>query len=226
LLPLLAIMDNAAMEAEPLQRKRLTLRFSLRTLMIAVTLLCAVMAVVSSRANRQRRAVSRIKAAHGLVYYDYQLDHDFKPRTDEPLGPGPDWLRAFIGTDYFATVVSVRVNLASDELLEATAELPHLQDLRIACNSKISDGAWEHLKDLAEVETLYLRGMRDSATVNLAGLTQLRVLYITNTDVTDAGLASLKSLPRLQTLNMTGTKVTRAGITDLQVALPNCKIHH
>src|SRR5260221_4640277 len=218
-------MKRPAKEAEPLKRKRRTLRFSLRTLMIAVTLLCAVMAVVSSRANRQRLAVSRIKEVHGLLYYDYQLDHNFNPRTDEPLAPGPDWLRAFIGTDYFATVVSVRVNLASDELLEATAELPHLQDLRIACNSKISDGAWERLKDLREVETLYLRGMRDSATVNLAGLTHLRVLSITNTDITDVGLPSLKSLSRLQRLDLMGTKVTRAGITDLHAALPNCKIH-
>jgi hypothetical protein len=220
------LADNAAMQAEPLKRNRPSLRFSLRTLVIAVTLVCAVMAVVSSRANRQRVAVLRIKEARGLVYYDYQLDHDFKPRIDEPPGPGPDWLRAFIGTDYFATVVSVRVNLATDEFLAAAAELPHLQDLRIACNSKISDGIWEHLKDLPELESLYLRGMRDSAMVNLAGLTHLRVLYITNTDITDAGLTSLKSLPRLQTLNLTGTKVTRAGIADLQVTLPNCKIHH
>ena len=116
------------------------------------------------------------------------------------------------------------MNLATDELLAAAAELPHLQDLRIACNSKISDGAWRHLKDLPDLETLYLRGMRDSAMANLAGLTHLRVLSITNTEVTDAGLASLKGLPRLQTLNLTGTKVTNTGITDLQAALPNCKI--
>jgi hypothetical protein len=219
-------MNRATTQAEPLKRNRLNLRFSLRTLMIAVTLLCAVMAVVSSRANRQRLAVLRIKEARGLAYYDYQLDDNFNPRIDELPGPGPDWLRAFIGTDYFATVVSVRVNLATDELLEATAELPHLRELRIACDSKISDGAWRHLKDLPELESLYLRGTRDSAMVNLAGLAHLHVLYITNTDVTDAGLASLKSLPRLQTLNLTGTKVTKFGITDLQAALPDCKIHH
>jgi hypothetical protein len=227
--PLLPTADNAAVQTDPPKadqpkRKRRWFQFSLRSLMIAVAVLCCVMAVVNSRANQQRRVAQRIKDAHGLVFYDYQLDDKLNMRTDDPQPLGPVWLRQVIGLDFFATVVSVRVNLASDEYLDAAAELPDLRDLRIACDSKISDRAWENLTRLTSLESLYLRGIRDSAMSNLRGLSRLRLLDITNTDITDAGLVNLKGLKGLRTLNLGGTKVTDAGVASLRAALPNCRI--
>ena len=37
-------------------------------------------------------------------------------------------------------------------------------------------------------------------------------------------IAQLKVLTNLQTLNLHNTQVTNAGVTELQQALPNCKI--
>ena len=121
--------------------------------MIAVTLFCVAAGVVSSEASRQQRAVERIKAAcrYVAVFYDYQLDAKFNPRPVDPAPPGPDWLRSLIGIDYLATVAFVGVNVGTDEFLEAAADLPHLRALRIACDSKISDHAWEKLKGLTEI---------------------------------------------------------------------------
>jgi len=34
----------------------------------------------------------------------------------------------------------------------------------------------------------------------------------------------LKELAKLQTLNLEATKITGTGLTDLQTALPNCKV--
>jgi hypothetical protein len=207
---------TAVAEAVPRPRRR-WLRFSLRTLMIAVTLFCVAAGVVSSNAMRQKRAVERIKSLRAVaVYYDYQLDGKLNPHSVEPVAPGPDWLRNLLGVDYFATVTSVRVNVGTDEFLEAAADLPHLRDLRIACDSKITDHAWEHLKELNELESLYLRGIHDSGMTNLRGLTQLRTLYITGTDLTGAGLENLQELTQLGTLNLTDTKVTDAGLASLK----------
>ena len=50
--------------------------------------------------------------------------------------------------------------------------------------------------------------------------------YLTNTQVTDAGLGHLKGLAKLQELNLMLTQVTDAGVDDLQKALPKCRIHH
>jgi hypothetical protein len=244
-------METPPATVEAPKRNRRWFQFSLRGLMVAVTLLCCVAGVVSSQAIRQRRAVERLKELHAVVYYDFQVDAALKPRTDDPEPPGPDWLRELIGLDYFASVVSVQTNLASDDFVESAAACPHLRDLGIYCDSKISDGAWEHLKQLTTLESLRLRGMRDSAMSNLAPLVRLRHLYVINTNVGDAGLVHLKGLSQLETLELTGThvtdagvlellkdfrqlktldlrgtKVTSAGIRELHAALPGCRIYH
>jgi Leucine Rich repeat len=209
-------------------RKRRWFQFSLRALMIAVTLLCVAMSVVSSQASRQRRAVERIKAVHGIVDYGYQLDAELRPRTDDPAAPGPDWLRNLIGIDYFATATAVRVNLGSDELLAAAGELPHLRLLQVACISNVSDRGLEHIEGLAELETLYLASntITNAGLEQLKGMTHLHSLYLRGTGmaVTDAGLTPIKGLTQLRTLSLVGTHVSAAGVKDLVKALPNCKV--
>ena len=54
--------------------------------------------------------------------------------------------------------------------------------------------------------------------------TQLQVLDISRTKVTDAGLEHLKGLIQLKRLNLWGTKVTDAGVSELKKALPNVEI--
>ena len=100
-----------------------------------------------------------------------------------------------------------------------------------------------------ELETLYVRGIRDAGMANLCGLTRLRTLSVTQTNVTDAGLVYLKDLTQLEELNLTATKITDAGlenlmgfaqlrilhvtataVTDagvkrLRTALPECKVY-
>jgi Leucine-rich repeat (LRR) protein len=59
---------------------------------------------------------------------------------------------------------------------------------------------------------------------NLQGLTQLSILWLDHTAVTDAGLEHLKGLTQLQTLDLSGTNVTDEGVKKLQQALPKCQI--
>jgi hypothetical protein len=210
---------------QPLRARRRWLRFSLRTLMIGITLFCLAAGNVSSKAMRQKRAVERLKALRAVaVYYDYQLDDKLKPHPVEPAAPGPNWLRSLIGVDYFATVSFVGVNVGTDEFLEAAGDLSHLRNVRIACDSKISDRAWKNLKGLTELESLYLRGIDDIGMANLSGLLQLRTLHVDSPGVTDAGLASLKGLNGLRTLELWQTHASGAGVKELRSALPQCKI--
>ncbi len=58
------------------------------------------------------------------------------------------------------------------------------------------------------------------------GLTNLKDLRLSRTQVTDAGLVHLKGLTKLEWLHLDGTKVTDAGVQKLQKALPGCKIIH
>jgi hypothetical protein len=58
------------------------------------------------------------------------------------------------------------------------------------CNTQVTDAALEHVKELANLETLNL----------------------CNTNVTDAGMEYLKGLTKLRLLNVCGTRVTDAGV--------------
>ncbi len=55
-------------------------------------------------------------------------------------------------------------------------------------------------------------------------LTKLSGLSLSDTNVTDAGLAHLKELKSLSSLDVTGTRVTDAGIKELKQALPGLTI--
>jgi hypothetical protein len=55
---------------------------------------------------------------------------------------------------------------------------------------------------------------------HLRGMKCLRLLNVSNTRVSDAGLGHLKGLRGLKTLNVRGTRVTGAGVRALRQARP------
>jgi hypothetical protein len=54
----------------------------------------------------------------------------------------------------------------------------------------------------------------------------VRVLSLTSTRVSDAGLARIKKMTNLQTLYLRQSGVTKAGVQDLKRALPKTTIFH
>ena len=72
---------------------------------------------------------------------------------------------------------------------------------------------------------LWLGGAEDEDLAHLKGLTGLRELWLSGTQITDAGLAHLKGLTGLRELGLSYTKVTDAGVNSLRKALPGVNIH-
>jgi hypothetical protein len=245
------IMDDAKPQptAAPPKSPRRWFRFSLRTMMVVVTLLCVWLGVVSNRANRQRRAVETITSHSGHVRYDYQRDDPFagNPFADDPPPPGPDWMRNLIGIDYFATVVEVDINedVANDDIVAALGDLPHLRSLALGGAgvtdsvlararrmdqlhtlgvgwSAVSEAGWEPIEQLSNLKRLFLAGpnVSDSTLSHFKGLSELTILALNEVQVTDSGLKQLKSLVHLEQLRISGTKFTPAGIEDLKRSLP------
>ena len=64
------------------------------------------------------------------------------------------------------------------------------------------------------------------ASVNLKHLKKLSKLYLSDTNVTDAGLEHLAEMKSLQRLDVTNTKVTAAGVGALRNRCPDLKIEH
>jgi type VI protein secretion system component VasK len=88
LLRLPAVGDNAAMEAEPPvaaepKRKRRWFQFSLRTLMIAVTLLAVACWVVADRARLIRERDEALLQAAQERHKAERIDADFQELADQ-----------------------------------------------------------------------------------------------------------------------------------------------
>ena len=87
--------------------KRRILQFSVRSLLVAMTLLAGWLAVVTSRARNQQETVKSLNELGWHVRYDWQDSLLSKPR-------GPAWIRRIVGDDYFQSVVVAVFALSHD----------------------------------------------------------------------------------------------------------------
>ena len=190
--------------AKPKSRRRWH-QFSLRTLLIAVTLVGCGLGWFGKKvweAKQQAAAVAAIENAGGSVLYDYEIDShgNYVPKV---ASPDPAWLRAILGDRCLRIVRWVSFDTFAGD------------------PTTINDANLGHLKELMGLEylTLSFTQVTDTGLKQLQGLTDLRSLDLTYTQVTDAGLESLRRLTRLKSLNLRGTKVTDAGVERLQELL-------
>jgi len=112
---------------------------------------------------------------------------------------GPNWVRDLIGDDW-------------NNFFGEPYEL-------ILMDSCVDDAFLAHVSALTRLKRLIIDGtatkVTDAGLANLAGMTELRGLFIPDTNVTDAGLMHLSRLPNLLALDLRGTKVTSAGVMRL-----------
>ena len=92
--------------------KRRFLRFTLRSLLLLMLVVCVALGWKVERARKQRDAVNWVQKFGGSVDYDYQIDDNGRPIPNaEP--PGPKWLLKQLGIDFFDDVVSVNLTKAT-----------------------------------------------------------------------------------------------------------------
>jgi hypothetical protein len=113
--------------------KRQWFEFSLRTLLIVVTLCampCSWFAVKSQQAQRQKEATVAIRGLGGQIIYDWEITANGGLELN-PKPTGPLWLRRMLRDDFRWKVIWVafRDLRVSDDLLKHLKELPHLQRL-------------------------------------------------------------------------------------------------
>ncbi|MGA2063201.1 MAG: hypothetical protein ABSG67_22245 [Thermoguttaceae bacterium] len=236
--------------------KRHWYQYSLRTLMIVVTVFavaCSWFAVKMQQAKKQRETVEAIEKLNYFVTYDYEMP-SYRQFIPKPQPPGPEWLRKLLGIDFFCNVTSIispENNDINGAVLEHLQGMPQLKQLAIngsnitdaklkklkgltqlqsldIWSSQITDNGLEHLEGLIQLQRLYIWNSQitDAGLEYLKWLTNLQELDISNSHVTNAGLEHLKVLTKLKTLDLRKTKVTDTGVQDLQKALPNLKIYH
>ncbi len=211
----LSVKSMIEPESQPTSppRKRRWLQFSLRSVLIAVTIIAILLGWKTKRVRDQVAAVDKIRALGGTVRYG----HDPKSsvslwmtpiRTASKDVPGPAWLRNWIGEDYFRYVVQVDFDLIPGKQLDN-------RDLAALA---------PHLTNLPSLETLGLSSMAldDTGLASLEQITSLQSLWLNGFPLTDKGLEYIIRLKSLETLNLRWTEITDDGLVQLR-ALPNLR---
>ena len=202
------------------QPKRRWYQYSLLALLTAVTLAGCGLGWFGwkvRQASAQAAAVAAIEKLGGNVQYDYQFNSRGEMMASPEL-PGPAWLHALLGGDFFRNVrvVDLSGKPATDGDLERLKDLTKLGRL-VLSGTQITDGGLKQLPGLTHLKSLALAETQitDAGLPSLRGLAQLESLELDYTKVTDAGLASLRRLTQLGVLTLTGTQVTDAGLPQL-----------
>ena len=155
----------------PPKPKRRFLRFTLRSLLLLMQIVCLALGWKVEKARKQREAVNWVQECGEHVFYDYELD-DARKRVPNPQPPGPKWLRELLGIDFFDDVVSV----AFDQMTDVTP-----------------------LAGLTSLESLVLEGTQVSDVTPLTGLKNLKELHVNDTQVSQEDYEMLReALPNCQ----------------------------
>lgn len=207
---------------------RRSFRFGLFSLLLVVTAIALLVGVVAAKfraVGRQRAAVEAIQRAGGAAVYGHEhyISGRYGGRTRRPISffdtpPGPAWLRAWVGQDFFAQVESVHL---WDEWVQPTGE-PAFEVERHVTPEQLAQ-----LRDFPALKsvTLSVLSTRDPGLSELASLARLESLTLREGGISDASIADLATLKQLRRLELISTQVTPAGAAELTARLPACAIN-
>lgn len=194
--------------------------FSLRVLLVLLTLFSIWLAVRVRGAKQQHAAVDAVISLGGIVYYDYQ--RTFSPDGHPTVNPAapmpfPAWPRPMWENLFPPRIISInlRDTKANDEHVRAVAALQAIEYLDLS-NTQITDRACEsaakltHLRDLCLINT----NVTDRGVSHLSGL-RLEKLSLWKTKVTDQGVHYLRDMRTLRSLVLDETEITDAALEDV-----------
>ena len=210
-------------------------RYSLRALLVLISVACLVSGFWLNKAIRQRAAVRHFEAltanrppSHGehlvTICYRYRgRDEYYKPIVPKWLHP----LRDFMGEEAFGEVTGVQLldTPATDEDLRYLAYVPTVERVWLS-GTQVTDEGILRLHVCPGLKFLVLNdaAVTDVGLARLTVLTELESLSLNGTQITDAGLEHLAKLPKLTELWLRNTAITDEGYRKLEVALPECHI--
>ena len=216
----------AKLLALPHAARRL-LRFRLRTLFIATTVIGVALGVHVRRKRFDHDLAERIRPFGGLIFYDYQVDARERLRVGAP-SPVPRWLAKFVGDDFFSRPAHLSLGTpeADDSILRLIGKCTSLRVLQLNCRRVTSAGLAE-LGSLRRLRHLSLNGtpLDDESIKIVVGMKQLRVLSLERSRITDRAVPYLRRCTSLTRLDIQKTAISRVGSESLKQALPDSAIY-
>jgi len=178
--------------------KRRRFQFSLRTLLLVVTVVCVWLGVETERARRQKRAIDAILAAGGRVHYDFQIaDDDSLLPAAKPWAPR--WLESALGREYLCRVECVTLyptkDHPADKQVRLLTGIPYLKKLAI----------WPGCKGKTRIvgHPGFPGGLTDDGvSFLLKNLRSLKHLSLTAARISNQGVENLLGSPTINSLQV------------------------
>jgi hypothetical protein len=197
-------------------------RFSIRTLLLLVSLVAATFGACAFLVNdfrQQARSLAVVQRLQGHV--------EFNPAS------GPAWKRwlvtMMLGNDAYTEVIIVDLSgkNVDDKTLEELSGLRFLRQL-VLDHTQVTDAGTHVIRSFPKLRSLSLRftDISDDSTETIAGLEGLIWLYLTHTKVSDASIENLSKLKHLDELYVRWTNITDTGSDELKKSLPECAVFY
>ena len=201
------------------------LRFGLRTLLIAVTIVALAGGWLAERRHRRQAAIRSIAAAGGGLSSEHSwqtMQTAFLPPTSPRARVRRPWREILFGEQYRGVDFTDGKPLAG-ETLDAVAAISEVKLLSFH-GGVLYDDHTQRLADLRQVETFIASGspLTDRTAEVVAGWPELKWLELNDTQLTDAAIPHLIKLQKLEVLRIQGTRITDRGFAQL-AALKNLK---
>jgi hypothetical protein len=169
-------------------RSRAWMRFSLRAVILVLTMGCIGLAYFFNHCRRERAAVDAVVRAGGKVSFERQ--------GETPTQKVPVWLRSLLGEEPFRTplYVTLRGKEIDDEFLAS------------------------HLPAFGSAERLVIKSpnVSDKGLAYLPNKAAYEILWLDCAEVTDAGMEHLAVLKRIDSLALNCDRLTPVGIRRLK----------
>jgi hypothetical protein len=209
--------------------RRSWLRFSLRTLLIALTVFGVWLGLRVNAARRQQQAVEAVAQLGGWVRYDFEAVDGKHNRVPGATSWVPAWLLERTGPDLFHDVVEVNMVYSSHQGRQDNAQgndaikdhlhaFPRLEWLLLK-EGQASDKCLAAVGRLPRLKRLYCWDARlatDAGVAHLGKLQNLEYIHISESNLTDKSLGTFGQLRKLEGLSLQGNAFTDAGLAHLQ----------
>ncbi len=189
-------------------------RFSLRSLLILVTVFCLLVGTLLSiyqRGNTQARYIREIEAiSPGSVRFCYDYQTRMDPTQRQLFSSRPSFLGRMLGKDLVHRIERVEFSpLATDSQIKKCAQIIGLKEVQL--NGAVWPSRWESILDYPTLERLHLSCFsaviprQKISLTDLKRLDRLRILIIDGFELTKDNWNEILSLPRLRHLELFST---------------------
>jgi hypothetical protein len=194
-------------------------RFSLRTLLVAMTVVSVALAWYVQWVRIEQRAAEAVLAAGGKVFYDWQMRPADVDANFRPDPPGPNCLRTWFGPHWFDSIAKVelsdrRPRNANNKfrlIAPRLMQLPALRELWL-WQVELDRADYELLGRMPHLQLLSIGQVAEMTPVDaarLAAARNLRELHLRCTKVSPPALSELARSPRLEKLQISCSSYDR-----------------